>query len=215
MRERTIVLAFALVAGACRPSPVQPDEMSAAGHRREASREMAIARDQTSSHDPEQSVIVGTDRDYLYPVFVYNPKEGNLRAAEAHMDHAREHLAAAETLERFEEQECADFPPESRAACPLFTGVVAVEDIPGGVLLRFEPGAQVAARAAHMRCHLAYARARGYRQNEACPLYLRGVIITTPAAGGEIGITSGDAQVIEVIRRMVREEVLPSTGPVT
>ncbi len=215
MRERNVILAFALVAGACGGRHVHPDDMSAAEHRREASREMAIARDQTAGVDPDQSVIMGTDRAYLYPVVVYNPNEGNLRAAEAHMAHAREHLDAAETLERFEEQECADFPPESRAACPLFTGVVAVEDIPGGVLLRFEPGTQVAARAAHMRCHLAYARARGYRQNEACPLYLRGVIITTPAAGDEIGITSGDVKVIEVIRRMVREEVLPATGPIT
>jgi len=209
------MLALALLVGACGARTVQPDDMSAAAHRREASREMASARDETAKHDPEESVLVGTNRDYVYPVVVYNPNEGSLRAAEAHAAHAREHLAAAEALERYEEQECADFPPESRRACPLFTGVVAVEDIPGGARLRFEPGAPVAAIAAHMRCHLAYARTRGYQQNESCPLYLRGVIITTPAGGGEIGITSAGAEVTKAIRRMVREEVLPSTGPIT
>jgi hypothetical protein len=221
MREPRILLAIVtaslgLAATACGGAVVRPDDMSAADHRREAAREMAYARDQTAQYDPQSDVLLGTgERDDLYPVIVYNPDEGRLRAAEAHMGHAREHLAAAEVLERFEAEECAQVPAEARGACPLIGGVSSVDDIPGGVLMRLEPGVEAAPLAARMRCHLAYARARAYEQNQACPIYLRGVIITTPASGGTIGLTSGEAEMIELIRKLIRAQILPPKGPIT
>lgn len=194
---------------------VRPDDMSAARHRDEAAREYAAAADAMERYDPARQRVVGiagsheANEPFSYPVAVCNPTESHLRAAEAHSAHAREHEAAAAELERFEEAECGELPPETRAACPVLGDVVAITDVAGGVRVRFADGVPVAAVVAHMRCHLGYARAHGYADAGDCPLYVQGVRIR--AAGGQsVDILSDDARRVREIRRRARETAVPA-----
>src|SRR4051812_23016372 len=104
-------LGVLLLLFACATRPVQPDDMSAAAHRREAAKENRIARHELAAYDPRAVAPVAEGGTYLYPAGVYNPTESHLHASEAHSAHAREHLDAAQALDQFEQDECRDFPP--------------------------------------------------------------------------------------------------------
>jgi len=201
-----------LISCAGRGQAVKPDEMSAAQHHEEARRESAAAQSEVDQHRasgaqprPFSDVSGG---DYLYSVPVYNPTDVHLAAAESHRDHARQHERAARYLERYEEYECRDFPPSSRAACPFLGPVVQIDDIPGGVRVRLQDGARVDAIVAHMRCHYAFARARAFAETSSCPLYLRGIEIKKGLDPMSVEITTPDRGQVDEIRRRSREEAI-------
>src|SRR6266540_1637450 len=50
-------------------------------------------------------------------------------------------------------------------------------DIAGGVRFVLAEGAPTEAVVAHMRCHFAWARSRGFVQMPGCPIYLKGISI--------------------------------------
>jgi len=103
-------------------------------------------------------------------------------------------------LESFEEAECAAFPPETRVVCPLLGQVDAVEDISGGVRVRLAEDVPLHAALAHMRCHLAFARARGRVGMQECPLYLSGVRIEPAAGSRSVDLLVADPADLETLR---------------
>jgi hypothetical protein len=217
----TLALGLVLV-GSCAttpaPPPVRPEELSAAGHRQEAARERARAEDAFARYQPTARASMPTapagttDGPRLYPLdlYPYNPTERAIADAERHLRHAREHEAAAAVLEGFEDAECRDLAPKARAACPVLAPVAAITDRADGVHIVFSAGAAVAATVAHMRCHLAFARARGFADAGDCPLYMRGVEIVASRDGGGVDVVSRDASVAREIQ--VRSRVV-STPP--
>jgi hypothetical protein len=219
-RTTTIVhaaAALAVLAAACADNnqAVKPDEMSAAAHRDEARRENRGAQAHADSYSPTaarsnpfRDPITHSENDYLYAVPVYNPTDVNLRAAEQHRAHARQHEEAARYLEHFEEAECSDFPPATRAACPLLGPVTTLEDIPGGVRAHLTPGTRVDAVVAHMRCHFAYARARAFPEALSCPLYMRGISIKQAPDPMAVDITVADPRQVTELRARAREEAV-------
>lgn len=216
-----VVVGVALV-GACassqKTSAVQREELSAAAHRQEAANERARAEDAFARFQPTARAsmpggpVGTTDAPRLYPLdlYPYNPTDRALADAERHLRHAREHEAAATALEGFEEAECRELSPKARAACPVLGPVAAIADRADGVHITFADGANVEATVAHMRCHLAFARARGWQDAGDCPLYMRGVEIAQSPDNKGIDVTSRDAAVareIQVRSRLVSSPV--------
>jgi hypothetical protein len=206
-----IVWATTLISCA-RGGQVKPDEMSASAHHDEARRESLAAQNEVghyrSTGAQPRPFSDTSGGDYLYSVPVYNPTDAHMAAAEAHRDHARQHERAARYLERYEEYECRDFPPASRAACPLIGPVVHVDDIAGGVRVKLQDGARVDAIVAHMRCHYAFARARAFAETASCPLYLRGIEIRRGMDPTSVEITTPDRTQVDEVRRRSREEAV-------
>jgi hypothetical protein len=167
MKSSMQILSAALLLGAsCAGSKqaVRPEDMTAAEHRAAAERSAKAAARASSRHDAPMS------------------------EAKEHLVHSQQHLAVAHALEAFENEECAGFSPRTRAACPLLSPVVAIEDIPMGVRVRMAQGVRVDAVVAHMRCHYAYASARAFADAVSCPLYIRDIDIkaSDDRAGVEI-----------------------------
>jgi hypothetical protein len=209
-----MLVAMILLAGACGGTApdVRPDEMSAAQHREEARRNVQAAETHERRYEPT-GLEVPALADYHVPIYkftigVYNPTEWHLAEAERLRQHAAQHRKAAKRLEQFEASECKEFPPAARAACPLLGPVVKIEDIPGGIRAIFAAGTRVDAIVAHMRCHFAYAQARGFADTAACPLYLRGIEIRRAADPQTVEIVSQDPAAAEEVRRRSREEAV-------
>lgn len=191
MNRRTALALVATLAGCAQPAP-RPDDMSAAAHREEAAHEREAAQQSLAEHGAHKRLIdsrLPGDHAGLITREEYGPAgptigprgaTPDLYAAEARVLHAREHEAAASELERFEDAECAGIPPAERSACPLLRGAGAVVDVADGLEVRFRPGAPVDDVQRRMRCHLAYARTRGYLEDAACALYFKGVRIERP-----------------------------------
>jgi hypothetical protein len=219
-RTRLALLIMATALGGCGTGrdAVKPDDMSAAQHREEAAREDEAARRHMKDYDPHATVpspfrpAAGPAADYPFPVAVYNPTEGQLSRVDEHRAHARAHEKAAEALERFEDSECLNFPPSTRAACPLLSPVAHVDDVPGGVRVKFMPGTRVDAVLSHMRCHYAYARARGFEEATTCPLYMRGIDINQAKDPLAIEITTADPDQVAELRARSREEAVYARG---
>jgi hypothetical protein len=215
MKLMPLLLATYLIGCGGSQQTVRPDETSAEGHRQQAKREGDLAHQETNAYSPAASrpspfrdPIAQKDSDYLYSVPVYNPTEGHLREADKHRQHARQHEAAAQYLERYEQAECKDFPPATRAACPLLGPALSIDDIPGGVRVRLTQATRVDAVVAHMRCHFAYAQSRGFDAVAGCPLYMRGIDIRRGADPLTIEITSADPSAAREIRARSREEAV-------
>lgn len=173
--------------------------MSAEAHRREAAEHEREADEHESQYDADARV---PDERLRYPqeFEAYNPTAGYLRLAREHRRHALEHLEAAHALEQFEAAECGAFAPGTRAVCPLLGQVDGVDDIPGGVRVRLAKGVPRHAVAAHMRCHLAFARARGRGGMRECPLYLHGVGVELPPDSEAIDLLVTDTGDVEALR---------------
>ncbi len=209
------LIGWAALAAACAASPaaVKPDEMSAGAHRQEAARERMLAEEDYARYQPRASApipqVPQPDGPRMYPLdlYRYNPTERAIGEAEQHLRHAREHEAAARALEQYEEADCGRLPPKVRAACPVLGPVQSVEELPDGVRIHLPPGAPRDTVLAHMRCHLAFARARGFGGVADCPLYMRGVEIAAGADAGAIELRSGDAETARQIRLRSRVTV--------
>lgn len=212
-------LGIALVGGCALPGGgTSPEDMSASDHRSEARDHVQEAREHGGRYDPEAAVRAqpgpypreefGYRRsDSYWDAHAYNPTERHLAHEQQHERHASEHLAAARALERFEESRCGEFPPQTRARCPLLGQVVAAEDVKGGIRLRLADTANVNAAVAHMRCHIAFGRAQGLAGMRACPLYLEGVDVHRVDRGREVELVAGSRSDVRALRRRVREHV--------
>lgn len=192
---------------------VRPDDMSAQAHRREAAHERASAEAHQKKFEPgavarpPRPPSAGAVADQLFTD--YNPTTFHLMEAERHHAHALEHERAAAQLDSFEDAECRPFAPGIRAACPFMGPIRAVEEIDGGVRLHLAAGASVAAVAAHMRCHFAFARSRAFVVSE-CPLTLRGTNVTVSAQGTTIDVMSHDRKITAELRRRASALVEPA-----
>jgi hypothetical protein len=128
-------------------------------------------------------------------------------STDAHRTDASEHEAAAEVLARFEAAECGGLPERSRAACPSLGPVAKIADVPWGVRVTFAPGTRVDAVVAHMRCHYAFARARGFDARASCPLYMPGLHIQQ-AGTLTVQLEAPDRGHVEELRSRSREEAV-------
>ncbi len=177
-------------------------EMSAEAHRAEAERERAEAERQMRL---SQSSLPAPQRlsDVPYGVTLYPTKHASLDAysAEAHLDHARAHEQAATALEAFEDIECRNIPPKARSGCPMVGPIAHLENIRDGVRLDLGPAAVPSEVVALMRCHLAFARARGFPASVDCPLYIRGVEINLSQDGRAIEIRGRTTAVVDEVQR--------------
>jgi hypothetical protein len=204
----------AFAASASCSHAVKPDSMSAEQHRQEANKEMTQAQTEVTRASldapppPNLAVSNGNPAGYYYPIDAYNPAGEHLVRARALEEHARQHRDAATKLEAFAKDECGGFPPETRAACPMLGPVSQIADVPMGVKVWFTPKTRVDAVAAHMRCHLAYAKVYGFDTVQECPLYVRGLQINVSADGKAIELTSHEPRTVDVIRVRTREEAV-------
>jgi hypothetical protein len=203
---------------ACGSPTPRPDDMSAAAHRDEAAREREVARQELEQHGARAGILdQQTQGDYAQtftrdeygpsgPVVGPRGATRDLYSAEARQAHARAHEAAALELERFESVECADVPPAERAGCPLLLGAGAVADVKDGVEIRFRSGAPVDDIYRRVRCHWAYARARGFTADDTCALYLKGLVIARPDPR-IIRLTAADPATVARVRQATRAQV--------
>lgn len=197
---------------------VRPDDMSAEAHRAEAEREHALAEAylKEAERAPEPSVRASPPftmddpgKTYIYPPSVYDPRAEHLEKAHRHRLHALQHERAAEELERFEAAECAGFPPQTRAACPVLGDVTRIVDVKEGVRIEFSDATRMDAVAAHMECHFAYARARGYPADPECPLYVKGVRLERVGPHA-IVLVAPDERTARLIRVLARKHAIPA-----
>lgn len=193
---------------------VKPDQMSASGHRAAAAREKESAADDERRYDPGAARVtalapVDTPGSApSLPIVISNPTDRYLRDADQHRRHAQQHEAAARALEKFEAAECRDVAVAERAACPLLGPAASISDVPGGVRVQLAAGARVDALVARMRCHYAYARARGFDEAVSCPLYLPGIEIKASRDGKAVDITASSPTEQREVRIRSREEAV-------
>lgn len=198
--QRASFLLALLALGCAAPSPgARPDAMSAEAHRREATEHEREAGAHERRYDARAKTPDDLDR-YPQEFEAYNPTAVYLRLAREHRTHAREHLDAAHLLEQFEEAECGAFAPETRVVCPLLGQVDRVEDIPDGVRVHLAEGVPRHPAAAHMRCHLAFARTRGRAGMLECPLYLSGVRVELPPGSEAVDLIVANPLDVEALR---------------
>jgi hypothetical protein len=179
--------------------------MSAEDHRREAAEHDARAGAHEAQYEPERQqvgLVEGSgDGPYRYGASVYNPTESHLRRGAEHRGHAEDHRAAAASLERFEEAECADFPPDTRVTCPLLASLKAIVPTEEGARLVLAPGVNAEAVADHIGCHLAHAATHGFEGMDHCPLYLRGIALERGDGALELRADSSSARK-EMLKRL-------------
>ncbi|RLB49067.1 MAG: hypothetical protein DRJ42_21810 [Deltaproteobacteria bacterium] len=185
---------MALVLGSCGgPQDPATEDLTAAEHEAEADREEAAAADRVRQSEAAPRKMHGVD--------TYDPAAGHLTDAEAHRAHAQAHRDQAAALRAFEEQECSQFPPSSREACPFLLGLESLEHIDGGARMTFAEGSDVEAVVDHIRCHLAFVAAQGSEGIDDCALYVPG---TTVEQNGNVVVltTPRDEHVDELRRRL-------------
>jgi hypothetical protein len=185
---------------------VRPDDLSAEEHRRQATRERDAAAAERAHFDPHARAMSPVQVQNLPMLSEYNPTQKHLRTAAQHAAHARAHEAAAASLEQFEDDACKPLSAAARSACPILGTLKAIDDIDGGVRVELADANALDVTVAHMRCHLAYARARAFQVVADCPLYLRGVEIRRSADGRAIELVGGSRALQDELRRRVREE---------
>lgn len=211
--------AFLVVVSGCAAPGSAPDDMSASEHRSTAHERIKEAAGHRGQYDPDAVRVspggyyrryggyYGTYygdyyngyRDLYWGVGDYNPTQSHLTDAVTLESQATDHLNAAKTLEKYEERQCASFPPKTRATCPILGHIDAVEEAFGGVRLRFDESVNVNAAVAHVRCHMAFARTRARVGMEACPLYTPGLSVAR-VGDRTIELTAGDREGLEELR---------------
>ncbi len=211
--------AAALLAAGCSGTVAERHTgMDAGAHRSESELHAREALEHREKYDPEASLpsyepFRSTrsrfpSGDFYWPAGQYNPTERHREHAGEHEQHARQHLAAARELEAFEEDACVSFPPETRTACPFAGHVEAVEPLLDGARVRLDTGIDTNAAMAHMRCHLAFARARAPRIDH-CPLYLPGVRIERVGDSRDVDLTVSDATEVPRLQDLARGHLVP------
>ena len=214
-----ISMALFLSAGvgcAGRQKAARNEGMSAEAHEQAAAKLVARANDEqdvTVREAPPPNLVAnptGNPRGYYYPVNPSVPVENHARAERLER-HAQQHLAIATGMKVFEEDACREVPASERAACPLLGPVAFIEDVSGGVRVHFTENANVDSIAAEIRCHLAYARARGFQDVASCPLYVRGLAMNR-SGGDTVDLVSAQPAVAAEVRKRAREEAVVARG---
>ena len=199
---------LALLALACGgPQDPATEDLTAEEHEAEAAREEAAASEHEDRYDPDARLTTGGQQpgtDLYYGTDHYNPTEVHLHAAVEHRDHADAHRARAEQLRSFAEAECAEFPPETRASCPLLLGLEEVEDIDGGIRMTFASEQDLAPVVDHIRCHIAFAAARGDDGMETCALYVHGARVAVQ--DNVVSLTTDRGEHVAELRSRVRRQ---------
>lgn len=207
--------AVMLAAGVLGCSHTKPGEMSAEEHRREVYSHLREAQSHEAQYDPNAAPAAA-----LRPVpietgpggptveyWVYNTTEHHLADAAVERDHAMEHARAAQALEKFESAECQGIDPVVRRGCPLLNPYVTqVTETAGGVELKLKPNAPGASMVQRMRCHLAFARTRGFEGVPYCPLYFKGVDIQLSKDGSCVNVQGESPAVAAEIRQRARQQ---------
>jgi len=233
LRRRLLPAAALVLVLGCGTPGSAPDDMSAAEHRVTAQARGAQAASHRRQYDPNAirtlpGAYYGPYSGYYSPYYsdyyggyagdyygyrglywdveAYNPTQRHLVAAEALDREQRDHLAAAKTLEKFEEGQCAAFPPKTRVTCPLLGHIEAVDEAFGGVQLRFDEDVNVNAAVAHIRCHMAFARTRARVGMDSCPLYIPGLELAR-VGDRTIELTAGDPGGLEELRLRSRQHL--------
>ena len=208
MKRTVLMVASAVWFAACGHG-TQPDDMSARGHREAAAGSEAEAEQHQSQYDPDSRASVASQTtvisDLTYGPAVYNPTTPHLAEAQRLRDLAEDHRRAAASLEAYEALECARFPAQTRAACPLLGQVAALADVDGGVEISLADGVRADAIADHMRCHVAYARTRGREGMDRCPLYVEGASVSSE--GALTLTTNAGGEAVEELRRLARAHI--------
>jgi hypothetical protein len=215
MKRAWATTAVGLLISSCGSSQkaVRPDDMGAEAHLEAAVRERTAAREHLREWDagerkPTVSPALLDGDVYLDSIFWFDPRTWHLEEAERHAARASAHEEAARELEAFEAKECAGLPDASRAACYILGPVSEIRNIEGGVFIRFAKGVDTDAVAAHLRCHLAWARRMGFDQEATCPLDLSG--IRFEVVGPAILVLGDDEDTIAEIRRRARLQSTPA-----
>jgi hypothetical protein len=202
---------------------VKADDMSVESHRSEAREHEHDAAAEEAKYNPYASAIEpGASLMQQDPFSscqfpcTYNPTADHKQMADQHRQRAHQHLRAAAELENFEEKECSGLPKEIRAACPLVSGATTVViENNRGVRLHMKDTADTEMISKQMRCHLAFARARGYRDEPSCPLYFKGVSVEKVSGENSIDVTGTDGTVAAEIQKQARIVFgTPATGNV-
>jgi hypothetical protein len=210
------ILSFIVTGVGCGQSSqaVKAPDQSAESYHQQAAREAAASQRElvagSGAPAPNLNASGGNNpQGYYFDVSVYSTRDQHLARARELSEHAQQHEALAAKLESFEETECKQFPAATRAACPLLGPVKTLVDSPNGVKVEFAPGTRVDAVLAHMRCHLAFAQARGFESSSAaCPLYIRGIEIRPGADPNVIEIVSANPRVAHEIQSRSRAEAV-------
>jgi len=209
---KTLVPLTLLVAlSACGGSQgTHPEDMSAADHRAMAQHEeeMAGEHDERAGGSGGISVATPGEPGFIFGTDSYDPAARHRADAAHHEALAREHEAAAEALESFENAQCAQFPPATRAACPLLGTVTSVEDVDGGVEITLADDVNRDAVLAHIGCHLAYAATQGHDGMDGCPLYIPGVQVSAGAGAHTVVLSVSDSAQLDLLRSRTRAHVL-------
>ncbi len=210
--QRTVTLAAVATLCGCAHSAMTGDE-----HRAEAEAAREEAKAEAAQYNPAASAmrssgvpatVRGTAGEVIDPASLefwteYNPTQGHLVEADRQMQHAFEHLKAADQLEKYEDAACQGESVPERRACPLLAPHIAsVKENKRGVLLQLKPTAPATRLTAQLQCHLAFARAHDFVQ-APCPLFIKGVGINLKA-GTHIEVASADPVVAESVRRQAR-----------
>lgn len=211
-RNVKLTIAVALLVTACRgvAGPgTDPDDMAADEHRQAANEHQRESDAQQSRYDARSKAGFDESRRQPQGHEGYYRTANYLRLARTHQNLTRGHLAAAALLEEFEEGSCKTFGPTIRSTCPLLGQVDKAEEVPGGARVWVSEGVNVDAAVAHMRCHLAFGRARRPGGMEDCPLYVSQAQVTRVDRSRAVDLTSTDVANVEDLRRRARLHVAP------
>jgi hypothetical protein len=208
-RPPSLIGAAALALAACGGpgTTVRTDETSVEGHRAEAALERALAADPGPPRTNRMAPPL--IRPFAEPgVVPHDVAEDLIYEKRWHAEHARDHEAAAQQLERFEAEECRDFAASERASCPLLGPVVQIRDLPSGVRIHLARSVPVERTLARLRCHYAFARARGFSSGATCPIYLRGIEIKGSGDGTAIEIVGPSKRLAREIQKRARQQAV-------
>lgn len=208
----TIVVVLTFVVSACSGTTVRPDDMSAEAHEAAAAKHADMAERAEDREDEQQGLggISGVS-DPLYPESTYDPAAAQRAEKLAHRKHASDHLAAAQALRDFEAAECGQFPPTTRAVCPLLGSLASVDDVPGGVRITLVDGVNREALVAHIKCHFAFGQKEGFAGMDMCPLYVKGLKVADTPEG--IVLTTDDPKYVDRVRTQTREHLAGMDAP--
>lgn len=134
----SLLVALILVGCASQPPGTRPDDMSASEHNDHAAAHVVQAKKHEAAYDPNAVAsrpTSTTSQNFAWGTETYNPTAVHLEHAKQHREVAEAHHKAAHALETFTEAECSEFPPKTRALCPLMSVVAAEADIEGGAKL--------------------------------------------------------------------------------
>lgn len=203
-RLSPLAIVTGLVFAGCSAGPAigsntHPEDQSAGGHRAEAAQ-----HDQESRHESERanSGVAAID-----PAGATRLNDDDDAAAQQR--EAQEHRLDAAALENNMNSACAQVPAAERPQCTIGSRRAAgVEDVPGGVRIRFAAGGDpAAATASRARCTHAYADFTGRETMPACVLAVRDLTIDARDESGAVvlTLTTADAASVAELRRRARE----------